>query len=94
MNKEDIYEGMRVFVVNTKPSKDIAGTVIDISCKQANYDCLVEFDEDVGGHDGLGWGSCAGKDGHCVWYDAKDLEEIQEDAPDPENYDIGYDDLF
>ena len=31
------------------------------------YDYLVEFDNDVGGHDGYERATCNGKDGHC-WY--------------------------
>lgn len=43
------------------------GTVIDV--RPCNGSVLVQFDKDIGGHDGNGRGSVVGKSGHCWWLD-------------------------
>lgn len=75
-NKSELYVGMDVIY----RGEDIRfenklGTIIDLECSR-NYDCLVEFDEDVNGHDGLGWGKVSGKQRHCYWFHAQEIEEV------------------
>jgi hypothetical protein len=45
-----------------------AATVIGVShvTNGSGYECVLEFDKNIGGHDGLSYAS--GKDGHCVIY--------------------------
>lgn len=73
MRKEDGCIGMRVTT-----RRHGAGTIIDVSCRM-DYDFLVEFDENVGGHDGFDWGSHKGKYGYCYWCYAKECDELEED---------------
>lgn len=47
-------------------------TIIGIQSDSKTY--LLEFDEDVGGHDGLG--AWIGKDNHCWWVSENDFELI------------------
>lgn len=95
MKKEDLYVGMRVRdICSTHCVYDMPGTIISTECLEATYDCLVEFDEDVQGHSGLGWGTVEGRHGHCFWLDAEQLEELKEAPLTPETYNIDYDSLF
>lgn len=81
MRKEDGYIGARVVVKNVGERKNVAGTIIDDICKQSPemFDFLVEFDDDVGAHDGYGWGNHNGKWGHCIWYKASHLVLLEEE---------------
>lgn len=94
MEKDEIYVGMRVVYCGTLSRfEDEIGTIIDSGV--AGYDCLVEFDNNVDGHDGLGWSAVSGKYGHCYWFDAADFEQIIDVAETSiEAVDIGYDVLF
>ena len=88
---------MRVLVSNRGDErfKDIPGTIIDLNSRGHSFDCLVEFDEYVHGHAGLGWGTVEGKDGHCYWFYFGNLEEIDVPEETPlEDCHISYDDLF
>lgn len=51
------------------------GTIIGRN-RMEPYDYLVEFDNDVGGHDGFGIGICNGKDGHCWYVNENELDLI------------------
>ena len=51
------------------------GTVMSYA-KQTNPRILVEFDENVNGHDGNGKSDYTGKNGHCWYFENKDLELI------------------
>lgn len=98
LNKNDLYIGMSV-VCRNKDNKDFShtlGTIIALHDMYKRYDCLVEFDTYVGGHDGLGWGETSGKKGHCYWFWASEIEVAVDDASKaiPEAYDITYDMLF
>lgn len=102
MNKENLYVGMRVrvksdynHVVNNMLIANYVGTVIDVDCKwPGNFDALVEFDNCINGHNGLGWGRVTGLNGHCYWAHACVLEQVIEPQVVPECLDIGYDELF
>lgn len=73
MRKEDGYIGMRVI-----SDRYGTGTIIDVGCK-VDYDFLVEFDKNINGHDGCGWGRHRGRYGHCDWFYAEDCDELEED---------------
>lgn len=49
--------------------EQITGKVIVADCNQPYNRALVEFDRDIGGHDGLG----DGKMGSCWWFDGEEL---------------------
>lgn len=51
------------------------GTIIDRH-RIEPYDYLVEFDNDVGGHDGFGIAICNGKAGHCWYVNENDLDFV------------------
>lgn len=95
MEKDELYLGMRVEITDDSSLLyGKSGTIIDLECNHP-YDCLVEFDEYVHGHSGLGWGTIEGKDGHCYWFGADDVTEIVDVVEAaPETYVIGYDLLF
>jgi hypothetical protein len=82
MRKEDGYIGARVTSIWRPGEKDsdTVGTIIDNTCRHEEYDFLVEFDDDIGGHDGLGWGNHQGKHGHCLWCRAGSLTLIEKEA--------------
>lgn len=80
MRKEDGYIGARVVVGNIDTRKNVDGTIIDDACIHEEYDFLVEFDDYIAGHNGLGWGKSPGKSGHCLWFRAGDLTMIEEEA--------------
>lgn len=98
MNKKDLYVGMRVCaaVSSGAYTHNVPGTVIDVQCYMSGFDCLVEFDEFVHGHTGLGWGTVEGKEGHCYWFPARRVKEIVEEIEDNcvANYNMSYDDLM
>lgn len=96
MEKGELYIGMPVKLVNTDSRLfGESGTIIDLRCKKCDYDCLIEFDKYIFGHDGLGWGTIRGKEGHCYWFNAADVEEIIAAVePTVEAYGIDYDALF
>ena len=82
MRKEDGYIGARVVVDYVAGrSKGGVGTIIDDICKKMpeSYDFLVEFDDNIGAHDGYGWGNHNGKWGHCIWYKASRLTLLEEE---------------
>ncbi len=71
------------------------GTIIDLDCtSEHDFDCLVEFDEYVQGHDGLGWGTVIGKKGHCYWFRAGEIDLVDVIREVPEATEITYDSLF
>lgn len=78
-NKSELYVGMNV-IYRGHDSRfwNTLGTIIDLECSQSpcSFDCLVEFDEDVNGHSGLGWGKVSGKPNRCYWFYAQDIEEV------------------
>lgn len=99
MDKRDLYVGMRVVGTVVNPTfSDKYGIVIDVECQNHSYDALVEFDDDVNGHDGLGWGLVRGKPGHCYWVHDYEIEEdgsrYVRSHMIQETYDISYDSLF
>ena len=79
MRKEDGYIGARVVVEGG--GKNPVGTIIDDICKKNPdiYDFLVEFDDNVGAHNGYDWGNHNGKWGHCIWYKASRLTLLEEE---------------
>lgn len=81
MRKKDGYIGARVVVDYVNGRRNAAGTIIDDMCKKMpeTYDFLVEFDDNVGAHDGYGWGYHNGKWGHCIWYKASSLTLLEEE---------------
>lgn len=76
MRKEDGYIGARV----ADEYSGTVGTIIDNMCRHEEYDFLVEFDDNIGGHDGFDWGNHRGKYGHYFWCRAVNLTLIEEDA--------------
>ena len=82
MKKKDLYVGMRVYAATDRGAycDGIPGTIIDTGCRLSSYDCLVEFDEFVNGHSGLGWGTVEGKKGYCYWFNAEHVEEIVDEV--------------
>ena len=95
IDTNNIYIGMRVVGASGAPTKfeHIAGTIIDTDCGGRGFAALVEFDEYIDGHDGLGWGEASGKMGHCYWVLDKEIDELPT-ANVPDSYDIEYDNLF
>ena len=62
--------GDRVIVVeapNTRINVNNGDKGIVIDVRPGTGDVLVQFDKDIGGHDGNGRGSVVGKSGHCWW---------------------------
>lgn len=76
-NKSELYVGMNViYRGDASRFQNTLGTIIDLECSVEPWDCLVEFDEDVNGHSGLGWGKVSGKPKHCYWFCAYEIEEV------------------
>lgn len=96
MNNDELYIGMRVIAhVGLQKVDGQRGTIIDLHSRMNSWDCLVEFDEHVGGHSGLGWGKVSGEEGHCYWCMASQLEEVVDDVViNTEACSISYDELF
>ena len=51
------------------------GTII-VRNRMESYNYLVEFDNDVGGHDGFGTTICNGKSGHCWYVNENELDFV------------------
>ena len=97
MNKNELYVGMRVEIIagfHIERFKDEPGTIIDLTDKNGSFDCLVEFDSDVGGHNGLGWGDVEGEKGHCYWFMANEVVAIKDESANVESLSIRYNELF
>lgn len=99
MNKNELYIGMRVKTCtgfHIERFEDEPGTIICLRDKTEGFDCLVEFDNDVGGHDGLSWGDVKGKEKHCYWFKANEIVAIEDEPAmiDLESLNIGYNELF
>ena len=76
-NKSELYVGMTVrYCGYDYRFQNTLGTIIDLECSRDPYDCLVEFDEDVNGHSGLGWGKVVGEPKRCYWFCAQEIEEV------------------
>ena len=77
MGVEDCYIGQRVVCVSEFSENalcvGVQGVIRDIDC---DYSVLVEFDEDVQGHDGYRGPGHKYKDGHCWWGPPTDLEPV------------------
>ena len=101
LNKDELYVGMRVEVLagfHIERFEGEPGTIIELTDKSGNFDCLVEFDSDVGGHDGLHWGDVEGKKGHCYWFMANEVVAIKDESDNIvssiESLSIRYNELF
>lgn len=99
MNTNELYIGMRITTranFDIERFEDEPGTIICLSNKNGDYDCLVEFDNHVGGHDGLNWGNVKGEEGHCYWFKANEIVAIEDEPAmiDLESLNIGYNELF
>ena len=56
---------------------NIVGIVGTIRCMGSSSTHLgVEFDNDVGGHDGFGTAICNGKSGHCWYVNENELDFV------------------
>ena len=101
MKREELYVGMRVRInqwheVNGININGYVGTVIDLTAFRItapHYEALVEFDDNINGHNGLNWGAVAGKDGHCFWTYAWCLEPVIENT-EPEHLNISVNEFF
>ncbi len=56
-------------------------------------DPLVEFDENINGHDGLGKCSVSGKHGHC-WFVPRSCIELIVDDVIPDRLSISFDEII
>ena len=68
------------------------GTVIGFA-HDGDQPVLVEFDDNMGGHDGLGKGSASGRHGHCWYVPADDLEVVN-DYQIPDKISIPFEELL
>lgn len=73
--ERDFKVGDRVEAIAPVGNDDSTGVIGTIRRIEGNERILIEFDEDINGHDGDDY-----KDGHCWWVDAEDIELVK-DAP-------------
>lgn len=79
--------------VGKSAAADKFGTIIGFVCDQKYNDPLVEFDENINGHDGLGKCSVSGKHEHC-WFVPRSCIELIVDDVIPERLPISFDEII
>lgn len=92
-----IFIGDRVMYKGRDYEKRISpsnhGTVIGWFDHNGDQYVLVEFDDNMGGHDGLGKSSASGRYGHCWYVPADDLEVVN-DCQIPDKISIPFEELL
>ena len=69
------------------------GTIIGFLCNREDDLPLVEFDADVGGHDGVGQCEASGEYGRC-WFVPRASVEVIFDEINPDNLTISFDEII